>query len=357
MTARVSWSQWQIGESFDQQASGKSNGVTELRCMVTCPDCGEDINVTAASAKKNLSLTARQHQKRCASSPIAARVALPASKRPRTEAPRDPPPVVGELQEELTEKDLRLGAYAEGEARLITHNESLREELTAKGKEVTVLVTKNETLVSRNDTLAGRVHNLEEQVVGRDERVHNLEERVAEKDGLLANVQGQMEQMRADMDQMRLQIQQLQPLVPLVKRINKELGLAVSVPPAAPIDTYVGRLDGLKKAAGLASAVGNKTAVGLERVRQERDKYKDKSARDDRQIDGLLEKDARNERKIDGLAHALESERSKGHSALHPDVARQRRQLLKHVHPDNAPKYANCTPVQVLEQLTKKVTA
>ena len=58
-----------------------------------------------------------------------------------------------------------------------------------------------------------------------------------------------------------------------------------------------------------------------------------------------------------GLAHALENERSKGHGALHPDVARQRRQLLKHIHPDNAPKYAHCTPVQMLEQLTKKVTA
>ena len=79
VTARASWSQWQIGKSFDQQASGRSNGVTELRCMVTCPDCGEGINVTAASAKKNLSLTARQHQKRCARSTTAACVALPAS--------------------------------------------------------------------------------------------------------------------------------------------------------------------------------------------------------------------------------------------------------------------------------------
>ena len=99
---------WQIGESFDQQASGRSNGVTELRCMVTCPDCGESINVTAASAKKNLSLTARQHQKRCARSTTAACVALPASKRPRTEAPRDPPPAVGELQEKLTDTDVQI---------------------------------------------------------------------------------------------------------------------------------------------------------------------------------------------------------------------------------------------------------
>ena len=58
---------------------------------------------------------------------------------------------------------------------------SLREELTAKGQEVTVLVTKNEKLVSRNDTLAGRVHNLEEQMSAKEE--------------LLANVQGQIDQL------------------------------------------------------------------------------------------------------------------------------------------------------------------
>ena len=66
--------------------------------------------------------------------------------------------------------------------------------------------------------------------------------------------------MRADMEQMRLEMQQLRPLVPLVQRINQELDLAVSVPPAAPIDTYVVRLAGLKKAAGSA-----KPAAKLER--------------------------------------------------------------------------------------------
>ena len=57
-----------------------------------------------------------------------------------------------------------------------------------------------------------------------------------------------------------IQNPQLRPLVPLVQRINQELDLAVSVPPAAPIDTYVVRLAGLKKAAGSA-----KPAAKLER--------------------------------------------------------------------------------------------
>ena len=93
--------------------------------------------------------------------------------------------------------------------------------MRAKG---TALVASETRLTARNDELAGRVHSLESQ----------------------------MERMRTDMEQMRLEMQQLRPLVPLVQRINKELDLAVSVPPAAPIDTYVVRLAGLKKAAGSA---------------------------------------------------------------------------------------------------------
>ena len=55
-----------------------------------------------------LSLIARQHQERFACSTTAARVALPASKRPRTETPCDPPPAVGELLEELTDTDVQI---------------------------------------------------------------------------------------------------------------------------------------------------------------------------------------------------------------------------------------------------------
>ena len=336
MVNRSKWQDFTLSATVSKPRKQHAKWI-ELYSQFTCPyNCMVAVELLTTTVKNNKSNECYKHLIKCngiapgggkaeddlrvSATRKAGAVHTSLAKRGRTEGPVTD--ATFSLREELTAKD---------------------QELTAKGQEVTVLVTENNKLVSRNDTLA--------------DRVHSLEERVAEKDGLLENVQGQMEQMRADMDQMRLEIQQLQPLVPLVKRINKELGLAVSVPPAAPIDTYVGRLDGLKKAAGLASAVGKKTEGVQDRIRKERDKYRDKSVRDDRQIDGLLEKDARNERKIDGLAHALESERSKGHSALHPDVARQRRQLLKHVHPDNAPKYAHCTPVQMLEQLTKKVTA
>ena len=120
-------------------------------------------------------------------------------------------------------------------AQRVASDAALRVELEAERAKGTALVASETRLTARNDEapeLAGRVHSLESQ----------------------------MEQMRADMEQMRLEMQQLRPLVPLVQRINKELDLAVSVPPAAPIDTYVVRLAGLKKAAGSA-----KPAAKLER--------------------------------------------------------------------------------------------
>ena len=95
----------------------------------------------------------------------------------------------------------------------------------------------------------------------------------------------------------------------------------------------VDRIEGLQKAA--AAAAGN-GGGGEARLRQQRDRYKARS---------------------DGLAHELELERSKGHNALPPDLARQRRRLLKELHPDNAPKYAHCTPAQILETLSKRLGA
>ena len=114
----------------------------------------------------------------------------------------------------------------------VASDAALRVELEAMRAKGTALVASETRLTAHNDELAGRVHSLESQ----------------------------MERMRADMEQMRLEMQQLRPLVPLVQRINQELDLAVSVPPAAPIDTYVVRLAGLKKAAGSA-----KPAAKLER--------------------------------------------------------------------------------------------
>ena len=114
MTNRASWSRWEVGDPFLQQVPGKPDGVTEARCMVTCPHCKESINVAAANARKNLSLTARQHQKKCECLSTVRQEALPASKRPRTEAAGDHPSAMNALQRELAEKDRRLRMYAEG---------------------------------------------------------------------------------------------------------------------------------------------------------------------------------------------------------------------------------------------------
>ena len=95
-----SWTEWTIGDAFAQQVPGNANGVTELRCLVTCPHCHESINVAAANAKKNLSLTARQHLKKCTSS-AEHDVVLPSSKRPRS-VDTNPGAVTALLEQEIT---------------------------------------------------------------------------------------------------------------------------------------------------------------------------------------------------------------------------------------------------------------
>ena len=274
MTNRASWSRWEVGDPFLQQVPGKPDGVTEARCMVTCPHCKESINVAAANARKNLSLTARQHQKKCECLSTVRHEALPASKRPRTEAAGDHPSAMNALQRELAEKDRRLRMYAEGETRLVT----------------------------RNDTLASQVHLLEEQMSRQAEKVDQLQ-------------------------------QQVSSILPVIQGIHRALRL--SAPPVLPVEQYVDRIKGLRKAAALASKV-DQGRGSEDRLRRERDRYRAQS---------------------DSLAHALEHERSKGHDAHAPDTARQRRRLLKVLHPDNAPKYAHCSPAQILETLSKRLSA
>jgi len=82
---RQSWSEWRISAPFDQQVPGAAAGVTEQRCYVQCPIAGckkPRISVAFANAKKNLSITARQHLKDYhAETADEGALALPNSKR------------------------------------------------------------------------------------------------------------------------------------------------------------------------------------------------------------------------------------------------------------------------------------
>ena len=129
--------------------------------------------------------------------------------------------------------------------------------------EITTLQTSKDTLASRNDGLQSRVQDLESQMEEMRVRDRQRDERERQRD--------------AEMRELRSEMQQLRPLVPLVQRITNELGLAASVPPAASIEAYVDKIDGLRKAAALATAApAGKRMAKLERemeaLRQENQK-------------------------------------------------------------------------------------
>ncbi len=177
---------------------------TRSYITITCPHCSVDfVEIAVDSLSTNKASECKKHLLRCEAASAAGVCPEPVKRKRAADVASDA---------------------------------ALRMELEAERAKGTALVASETRLAARNDELAGRVHSLESQ----------------------------MDQMRADMEQMRFEMQQLRPLVPLVKRINQELDLAGSVPPAAPIDAYVARLAGLKKAAAVAKA-GSAKPAKLER--------------------------------------------------------------------------------------------
>lgn len=201
-----------FAESAPHVRIAKQNARDELDTRsyvtITCPHCSVAfVEIAAESLPTNKASECKKHLLRCDAA-SAAGVRPEPVKRKRTGAADAAP-------------DAALGV-----------------KLDAERARNMALAASETRLTARNDELAGRIHSLESQ----------------------------MGDMRADMEQMRLEMQQLRPLVPLVQRINQELDLSVSVPPAAPIDTYVVRLSGLKKAAAVAkAALSSKPTAKLER--------------------------------------------------------------------------------------------
>ena len=95
---RRDWSCWTISLAPPRLIHDHPEGLAEPRSFVKCPICLEQINVAAATAMKNRSLTGRNHLKKCpGQSPVCELTAptttttedemvLPPSKRPRGKA-------------------------------------------------------------------------------------------------------------------------------------------------------------------------------------------------------------------------------------------------------------------------------
>ena len=162
---------------------------------ITCPHCAVAfVEIAADRLPTNKASECKKHLLRCESA-LAAGVCTNPVKRKRA-LPCVPEPVDEELRAERAKNATLMAS----EARLVASNEGLR----------------------------GRVASLEAQMLDKDERLEALDR-----------------QMQA----MSVQLAQLHPLAPLVQRIARELGLPTDLPPPAPADAYVRKLEKLKKAA------------------------------------------------------------------------------------------------------------
>ena len=100
---RRDWSEWTISPAPPRPIHDHPDGLMEPRSFVKCPMCLEKINVAAATAMSNRSLTGRHHLKKCPGQPLTGEpastpmgtviedgVVLPPSKRPRGDVTGEP---------------------------------------------------------------------------------------------------------------------------------------------------------------------------------------------------------------------------------------------------------------------------
>ena len=205
--------------------SKQRGGQTILYARFQCPyGCGDTVDLPEANVKNNKSNRCHDHLMTCTGATADGK---------------------------LAEDDPRVCNERKAAARCSTHMRAAKrgrtgemmtavETTLALRQEVTALQASKDELASRNDGLQGRVLDLETQMEEMRVRDRQRVERDRQRD--------------LEMQELRAEMQQLRPLVPLVQRITSELGLNASVPPAAPIDTYVDKIDGLRKAAALAHA-------------------------------------------------------------------------------------------------------
>lgn len=176
--------------------------------------------------------------------------------------------------------------------------------------EITTLQASKDALAHRNDGLQGRVQDLESQMNDMQSTIRHRDERDRQRD--------------LDSQQLHSQMKMLEPLVPLVQAITKELGLSLQVPPAAPAATYVERIKGLRKAIKLAEVMPKgKDVAHLERENQALRREKEKL------IDEV--KGCRTQKSYWELGNRLFQNPK--------DSLRFLRKVMRFVHPDKQPEH------------------
>ena len=214
-----------------EERTQKHGGYTDdVYAHFRCPYlCGIEIEMRAENVKNNKSTICGTHLEKCSG-------------------------VDGDGNK--AEDDPRVCEKRKAAALRSEHALSAKRGKTSSTDTTLALREENSSLRTQKDTLAVRNDDLQSQ---------------------MGSLQAQMDAMRVDMErrdedarrrdeEMRKELTLIKPLVPLMERISKELGISANVPPAAHVSVYVDKIEGLRKAAAVAGVV-----------------------KDDKQISGLME--------------------------------------------------------------------
>ena len=164
--------------------------------------------MAAANAKKNLSLTCRQHLRICKQRKVEEEISLPGSKRPRTEA---------------VCSDCTM--------------------LVARTEECANLVSQESRLIERNDELSARVHSLESRLATRTEELRLQIEQLQ----MDARARDKREQEKEARDRER---------DARIELLSRTLGF--QAPPIPPMDKLVDKVASMVKAAAVGSIMPSK---------------------------------------------------------------------------------------------------
>ena len=218
------WADFAMVGTVSKHWAGRAIPYVQFQCPY---ECGFTVDLPEANVKNNKSNRCHDHLMTC--------TGITADGKRAEDDPRVSNERKGAAQ--CSARPAKRGRSGEAATTAIDTTLALREEVAA-------LQASKDALASRNDGLQGRVLDLEAQMEEMRVRDRQRDDRDRRRD--------------LEMHELRAEMHQLRPLVPLVQRITSELGLsATSVPPAAPIDTYVARIGGLKKAAASAHAPPN----------------------------------------------------------------------------------------------------
>jgi len=214
---------------------------------ITCPHCKVEFKqIPEELISTNKASACKEHLRVCHA---AMELGIHTSPAKRKRLDQQVPPT------EPSDQTRSSGEDAPSQIQSLQTQVSRTEGLLCQEKEKnTTLVCNNGELTSQNTQLASHNGELKARVSDLEAQMSELRVENTKKLDAVEQMREGMELMRKDMQDMREELAQLRPLAPLVQRITNELGMVASVPPAAPVDVYVEKIDGLRKAAALGGA-------------------------------------------------------------------------------------------------------